>query len=156
MLVALDDCLRRQILAGERLVDALRAETDVLRAGTAADIEAALLPNQAALDVFTGLDAEREQLLAAGGWNAAQETPAEWIARQDHPARDTALAAWQRLLTLAAECGRHNLINGALIQAGLRHSRQVLELLSGRPPEDTPAYGPPTPRTTPGHSLGKA
>lgn len=153
---ALDDCLRRQILAGERLLETLRTETEALRKGAAADVEAVLPPKQAALDAFQALDTEREHLLKESGWTADQGTPAEWLSRQDHPARDAALASWRRLLELAAECGRQNLVNGALIQAGLRHSRQLIELLSGRLPEESPAYGPAGARATSGHSLGKA
>jgi flagellar biosynthesis/type III secretory pathway chaperone len=157
MLGALDDCLQRQIVAGERLIETLRAETEALRSGAAADIEAALAPKQDALGAFTALDTEREQVLAASGWSAERETPAEWIERQDHPDRDTVLARWQRLLAIAEDCGRRNLINGALIQAGLRHSRQLLDLLSGRPPEETTSsYGPAPTRAAAGHSLGKA
>lgn len=153
---ALDDCLRRQVLAGERLIEAMRAETDALRKGAAADIEAALVPKQAALDEFQALDVEREQLLADSGWTAEHGSPAEWMSGLEHPARDAALASWRRLLEIAAECGRYNLINGALIQAGLRHSRQLLELLSGRQPEETPAYGPASARAASSYSLGKA
>jgi flagellar biosynthesis/type III secretory pathway chaperone len=155
-LSALDDCLQRQILAGERLIEAMRAETEALRTGSAADIEAALGPKQDALEAFRSLDTEREQLLASGGWKADRETPEDWISSQDHPIRDAALARWRRLLEIAGECGRQNLINGALIQAGLRHSRQLLDLLSGRPPEESAAYGPAPKRAASGHSLGKA
>lgn len=154
----IDDCLRRQIEAARRLIEQLRLEAAALSAGDAAGVEAVLAPKQAALQVFEALDRERECLLYEAGCGDTSKTE-DWLAAANPRQTGGALTHWRQLLELAGECGRQNQINGQLIQGGLRHTRQVLELLSGRPPEEAAPYGPPQTRSgaaSPGHSLGKA
>ncbi|MDR2877130.1 MAG: flagellar protein FlgN [Chromatiales bacterium] len=158
----IDDCLRRQIDAGQQLSKQLQLEALALDARDAVSIEAVLAPKQNALQAFGALDQERERLLSeAGCTDLAHAEP--WLASADTPQTSATLAHWRQLIALAAECSRQNQINGQLIQASLRHTRQVIELLSGRPPEETAPYGPTQPRQnaassshSPGHSLGKA
>lgn len=157
-LARLSDCLVRQIEAGRILAERLGLEAAALAAGDALAVEQALAPKLAALQTFDTLDRERERLLAEAGCDDLAQT-GQWLAAADPRQSSGALAHWQQLLDLAAECSRQNQVNGQIIQAGLRHTRQVLELLSGRPPEETAPYGPPQARpsaASPGHSLGKA
>lgn len=155
----LDDCLVRQIEAGRRLLEQLHLETAALQAGDAARVEQVLAPKQAALEDFAALDGERERLLREAGCGKDPEEVEGWIARGDPQRRPSMTSNWRRLLALAAECRQQNQVNGALIQAGLRHLRQVMDLLSGRPPGETAPYAPPQarrPEAAAGHSLGKA
>lgn len=151
-----NDYLERHLANARELREHLQAETAVLRAGDATGVEQLLAAKQAALLRFDALDREREQLLSQAGCGTRPEAIRDWVMGCGEA---TALR-WRGLLALAMECRQQNQLNGALIQAGLRHTRQVLNLLSGRPPEDSAAYAPAaaikTSTATPGYSLGKA
>jgi len=153
-----EDCVARQIEAGMQLLGELRLEAAALQSGGATELEQRLGPKHAALAAFAALDREREELMQAAGCGRDPDAIESWLATGAGP-RAAVLSGWRRLLGLAAECRHQNQVNGALIQAGLRQSRQVLTLLSGRTPEEVLPYGPPQarrPEPAAGHSLGKA
>ncbi len=150
-----EDYLPRHIAKARELHEHLQAETAILRAGDAAGVEQLLPAKQAALLRFDELDREREQILQQAGCGKRPDAIRDWVAGSGEPTA----ARWRELLALAMECRQQNQLNGALIQAGLRHSRQVLNLLSGRPVEENASYAPGQARNsaaTPGYSLGKA
>lgn len=157
-LTPLNECLASQIEAAGRLLASLREEYAALGTNDAEALERALAPKQAALADLAELDRERERLARAAGIPDSGPGPFA----EPTPLQVEVQAGWRRLLELAAECRRQNQANGALIQAGLRHTRQIVALLGGRSPEETVAqpYGPggeiSGSRAGAGHSLGKA
>jgi flagella synthesis protein FlgN len=149
------DYLDRHLANARELREHLQAETTVLRAGNAGGVEQLLAAKQAALLRFETLDREREQILAQAGCGTRPEAIRDWVM----DCGEAVAVRWRGLLALAMECRQQNQLNGALIQAGLRHTRQVLNLLSGRPPEENASYAPaPAVKSAaaPGCSLGKA
>lgn len=155
----LDDCMARQLEAGGHLLEQLRQETAALQSGDPGRVELTQGPKQSALAAFAALDSERERLLREAGVGDTSADIEAWLSQAD-PRRDgSALARWRRLLALARECRQQNQVNGALIQAGLRHARQVFALLGGQAPDEIAPYAPPQgrkPEAPGGHSLGKA
>jgi flagellar biosynthesis/type III secretory pathway chaperone len=132
----LDDCVARELDASQRLLDTLREENAALATCDAGRIEQAADAKRCALCELEALDREREQLMRES------DQIADPIMNADPRRHSRLLDNWMRLLELAGECQRQNNINGALIQSGLRHTRQVLSLLKGQPAADASQYGP--------------
>ncbi len=153
----LDDCVAREIDASQRLLETLREENAALSTRDAARIERAVDAKRDALAALETLDREREGLIRASG-QAADPLAVDGAAPADPRRRSRLVDNWMRLLELAGECQRQNNINGALIQSGLRHTRQVLSLLKGQTQGESPQqYGPrgTSPVSWDRHSLGK-
>lgn len=154
----LDDCVARELDASQRLLDTLREESEALTTRDAARIERAVDAKREALASLETLDRERERLIRESGMAAdplAIDAEAAATGTRGH---GRLVDNWMRLLELAGECQRQNNINGALIQSGLRHTRQVLSLLKGQTQAESPQqYGPrgTAPVAWDRHSLGK-
>jgi flagella synthesis protein FlgN len=148
-------CLGRELESIERLLGVLRAEHAALGGHDAARIDEAVTVKNAALAELDAIGKERDRLMREAGFDPRR--PDSAVEAQQW--RDI-MRAWRRLLELGEQCLQQNSINGALIQSGLRHTRQLLSVLRGqRPDECTASYGPraggsvegPAPR-----ALGKA
>lgn len=96
--------------------------------------------------LLTALQREHAALLSGDAEAIEQSTCAKQLAlaRFQHPAPADSTAkvrGSQEFLALAGECRRLNEINGGMLAAGLRHTTQVLALLSGQALE-TNLYNP--------------
>lgn len=154
----LDDCIARELDASQRLLETLREENTALTTRDAARIDQAVGAKSVALAELETLDRERERLMRETGQAQNDQGMAGQPGQSDPRRRTRLVDNWMRLLELAGECQKQNAINGALIQSGLRHTRQALSLLKGQPPgETTPQYGPAGQAPLPWarHSLGK-
>jgi flagellar biosynthesis/type III secretory pathway chaperone len=138
----LDDCIAREIDASQRLLETLREENAALATRDATRIDDAVCAKRMALAELESLDRERERLMRASG-QVSDDGAMNGHPGQSNAGRRTQLVDnWMRLLELAGECQKQNAVNGALIQSGLRHTRQALSLLKGQSPGETPQYGP--------------
>lgn len=154
----LDDCVARELDASNRLLEALREENAALMTRNAAHIEQSVDTKSRALAEFDAIDRERENLVRESGQaENRQDFLSNQITDCAPQRRNRLLDNWMRLLELTGECQRQNSINGALIQSGLRHTRQALSLLKGQTQAESLQYGPGghTPHSWDRHSLGK-
>lgn len=158
MLQRMDDCLVREIDTSLRLLQDLREENEALSTRDAGRIEEVTGNKIRTLEALGQLDQERDQLLEQAGFRDGEESPEDCFLRCDPRQQTALLRNWRRLLELAETCQRQNAINGALIQSGLRHTRQALCLLQGQTAEEIPHYGPGGTHSSPppAHSFGKA
>ncbi len=152
----LDDCVARELDASNRLLEALREENAALVTRNAAHIEQSVDTKSRVLAEFDAIDREREHLIRESG-QATRQDFSDQIANCDPQRRNRLLDNWMQLLEMTGECQRQNSVNGALIQSGLRHTRQALSLLKGQTPSESLQYGPGghAPHTWDRHSLGK-
>jgi len=158
LLLKIDTCLQREILACGQLLETLRREHQALGANDLAHLNEAVAQKDGLLAAMEACGRERGALLREGGFDADRAAMDRLLDRHDPQRRSGIPHAWNRLLELGAECQRQNLINGIIIQAGQQHTRQALAILRGQPAGAGDEYGPegrrrPAPSS---HPLAKA
>jgi flagella synthesis protein FlgN len=150
-------CLEREIEAITRLLEKLREEHAALRANDADRIEAIVESKGRVLAELDAVGKERDHLMKQAGFDPHRESD-RGLPLSTGTQRIEIMRAWRRLLELGEQCIQQNAVNGALIQSGLRHARQMIAVLRGQPPDEHPSYGPGGDVTvgTGARTLGKA
>jgi flagella synthesis protein FlgN len=115
---------------------AIAEEQSVLVAGQVDKLPDAAEKKAGLASKLNALDAKRNDLLIASGFEPGQRGMDAW--RQTQPESE---ALWSSVLELAIKAKTENEINGRLIGSRLQHNQQALSILLGDD-GNTVTYGP--------------
>ncbi|MES9958616.1 MAG: flagellar protein FlgN [Sedimenticola sp.] len=135
----LTNLLNAEVTTARQLKQLLEKEYEALTAGNPEQILAVTQEKDAALQQMLQHDRERNRFLgtlpvaaAAGELGKILDTLSP---------ESAASSAWHELQGLAEALHQQNTINGGMVAIGQRHTRQALDILSGRT-HDGDTYGP--------------
>lgn len=130
----LDDLMRRELDAVERLGAVLEEEQGVLKVRDVEGMQRVVAEKQALVAQLEVYAREREGLLKRAGFSADKAGFAAFLANAG------ALAApldglWCRLRETLKSCQAQNLVNGQILEANRRRAQDSLAILLGKPAE---------------------
>jgi flagella synthesis protein FlgN len=131
-------------IAGEadsiaRFVRLLEREGALLTEGRTGELPAAVEEKERLAAQLNELTQRRGRWLAELGFSPDREGMEAWAGR--YPEQKEAIAAWCRVLSLAAQAKEQNRVNGRLIQLHMQFAGQALDILL-RKESRLDLYGP--------------
>ena len=127
MLTELKRQLDSQCELATLLQDNINALSDLLGSDTLDGLDSLLSANDALLQRLSEADRQCRELLKANGY--APDKLATAVA--DFPNDVELQATWQKFTTLIRDCQSKNTASGTLVRGQLRHTEQILSLLTG-------------------------
>lgn len=134
--IALKELLGAQILAGQQLQTTLQQEFTALQSRDPAAIEQAVAAKQNCLKQFAELEQQRSRILPLAPGQSLDDFLAHHGLNQDVDLTNLLT----ELRQIAANCQQQNLVNGGIVDLGKRHAERSLEIICGKPADQT--YGP--------------
>lgn len=136
MNTSLNALLNEEITCLREFCVAIAEEQSVLVAGQVDRLPDAAEKKAGLASKLSALDAKRNDLLKASGFDEARHGMAAWL--QTQPESE---ALWNRVLELAVKAKTENEINGRLIGSRLQQNQNALSILLGDDGK-TVTYGP--------------
>jgi flagellar biosynthesis/type III secretory pathway chaperone len=140
-----------ETIAGEadsiaRFVRLLERENALLAEGRTDELPAAVEEKEWLAAQLNELTQRRGRWLVELGFSPDRQGMEAWAAR--YPEQKEAIAAWHRVLSLAARAKEQNRVNGQLIQLHMQFAGQALDVLQ-RKESHLDLYGPDGRSTNP-------
>lgn len=138
----INDLLQQEIHISQQLLGILQSENLALSSNDH-DALRQLIPNkQQAIDTLGSLAQQRQSLLKNAGFSEDKKGMEAFIKQCGHMSSGLLEQYWRQLSTAASGCQRQNEINGIIISASSRYTRNALSLLKGQRPGNELHYGP--------------
>jgi len=130
------ELLQQEINLSTQLLENLQLENQALGNNDLESVEEIASVKQQAIATLELLGRQRESLLKNAGFSndkIGMETFIKQYLDLDHD--------WQQLMSTVSKCRRQNEINGIIINAASRNTRDALSILKGQQSNDKVRYG---------------
>lgn len=138
----INELLQQEIRLSQQLLEILQSENQALQSNDHDAIQQ-LIPNkQQAIDSLESLVQQRQSLLKDAGFSADKKGMDSFIRQCGGISRGLLEQYRHQLITVASSCQRQNEINGIIINASSRYTKNALSILKGQRPGNEVHYGP--------------
>ena len=138
----INELLQQEIHISRQLLGILQSENQALSSNDHDAIRRLIPDKQQAIDTMGSLAQQRQSLLKNAGFSEDKKGMEAFIRQCGLMSRDLLEQYWRQLGTAASGCQRQNEINGIIISASSRYTKNALSILKGQRPGNELHYGP--------------